>query len=83
MLASPPRLSAPIEIVSLSLAPTWNVKESAPPKTVLPLNFVSVTIELTSLAIWKTSELIALLSSSSSVPLLYWTFRSRTRCSIE
>ncbi len=71
-----------VVIVSPSLAPTW--KEYVPPSSrTLPLNFVSSEMFFTSLAICETSAAIASLSSVDRVPLLYWTFRSRTRCSIE
>ncbi len=78
----PEKSAAVVEIVSPSLAPTWNVKP-VEPKTAVPLNFVSVEMLPTSLAIWKTSDAIASLSSELSVPLANWTLRSRTRCSIE
>ena len=77
---SPLRPVAAKEMVSLSLAPTWNEKSLL--KTDLPLNSVLLTMLLTSLAISATSDEIDVLSLSSSVPLLNCTFRSRTRCSM-
>ncbi len=78
----PEKFAAVVVIVSPSLAPTWKVNVAAP-KTAVSLNFVSVVIVLISAASWMTSAPIAVLSSALSVPLEYWTARSRTRCSIE
>ena len=54
-----------------------------PVSSEMPLNFVPEPMRLISSRSWVTSPVTAVLSVVDSVPLLYCTARSRTRCSIE
>ena len=79
----PNSLIAMTAIVSPSLAPTWNVIVAPPVSRAMPLNFVCVPMLEISAQSWATSAVIAAWSDVDSVPLLNWTARSRTRCSID
>ena len=70
-------------MISPSIAPTWNVIWPALLSSWTPLNWTCAPIRLISSCSWLTSDWIAVRSSVDSVPFLYWTASSRTRCSIE
>ena len=56
---APDSETAPVEIVSLSFAPTWNLKPVALLSSDVPLNFVLSTMLLISEPIWPISDSIA------------------------
>ena len=70
-------------IVSPVLAPTWKVIGVVEPSALMPLKVIVLTMRLHSEESWTISAVIAALSPVESVPLLYWTASSRTRCRIE
>src|SRR3954464_7100612 len=70
-------------IVSPVLAPTWKVIGVVDPRALMPLKVIVLTMRLHSADSWTISAVMAALSPVESVPLLYWTASSRTRCRIE
>ena len=71
-----------IEMSSPSLAPTWKVMVTWPFSSGMPLNWAEVPMRWISQASWVISDWMAVWSCVESVPFLYSTASSRTRCSI-
>src|SRR5213594_4158759 len=69
-------------IVSPSLEPTWKDTELVLFSREMPLNFVVEPRRSISDASCRTSDWIADWLVAPSVPFLYWTASSRTRCSM-
>ena len=80
---APVRSERETSIVSPWFAPTWKVVVPEPSSRLMPLNAVLARMSVISVASCLASATIAALSSVLRVPLLYCTFRSRTRWSIE
>src|SRR3954447_11015684 len=77
-----PREMVATPICSPSLEPTWKDTVPAAFSSEMPLNLVVVPMRSISEASWLTSDWIADWLVELSVPFLYCTASSRTRCSM-